>query len=102
MLINMGYDLYIIEETPTPLAALPVQPDTFLPMAVFVFAAVLTVLAGAYYMWRCSCYRRKIAVIRQFGAGTATRKSGWNLATLKCETERLEHSLVQTYGEDEN
>ena len=102
MLTNTGYDLYVIEETPTPLAALPVQQDTFLPVAVFMFAAVLAVLAAAYYVWRCSCYRRKIAVIRQFGSGADAQQSGWNLFRLKCETEKLEQSLVQTYREGGN
>ena len=102
MLTNMGYELYIIEETPTPLAALPVQSDAFLPVAVFMFAAVLIVLAGAYYMWRCSCYRRKIAVIRQFGTGMDAEQSGWNLFKLKREAEELEERSLKMCEGAEN
>lgn len=95
MITNTGYDLYVIEETPTPLAALPIQPDAFLPVAVFMVMAVLVILAGAYYLWRCGCYRRRIAVIRQFGADPGTEHSGWNLFKLKREAEELEERSLR-------
>ena len=95
MITNTGYDLYIIEETPTPLAALPIQPDAFLPVAVCMVMAVLVILAGAYYLWRCGCYRRRIAVIRQFGTDPETGYSGWNLFKLKREAEELEERSLR-------
>lgn len=102
MITNTGYDLYIIEETPTPLAALPIQPDAFLPVAVFMVMAVLVVLAAVYYIWRCDCYRRRIAVIRQFGTGMDAEQSGWNLFKLKREAEELEERSLKMCEGAEN